>query len=262
MRPGVFGLLVFWLPVAGVFADTIHFKDGMRTVCQTKAWEEDQQVKCEYDGGVISYSSQDVLRIDKSIEEPSEVDSETSAQAETEAPAASLDSAAATAPSVGSGVEFIPASGIAFYDPRRPKKYWSSPEARHATYGEAVEALRREFGLTTDRVERIIGTSNDLLEIRRRLAAGEVVEDKDPSMPQHGGEADTIEFYNPRRANKYWSSNTSKHQSYQDAIEALAEEFGQTSEWVETHMGATNDLMEIRRNLEETLDAPPVDPKE
>jgi len=29
-------------------ADIIHFKDGMKTVCQGKAWEEKDEVRCEY----------------------------------------------------------------------------------------------------------------------------------------------------------------------------------------------------------------------
>ena len=34
-------------------ADIIHFKDGMKTVCQGKAWEEKDEVRCEYGGGVL-----------------------------------------------------------------------------------------------------------------------------------------------------------------------------------------------------------------
>jgi hypothetical protein len=56
--------LIFLLPQLGK-ADTIYFKDGMKTVCQEKAWEEGQEVKCEYEGTVLSYQKKDVLRIQK-----------------------------------------------------------------------------------------------------------------------------------------------------------------------------------------------------
>jgi hypothetical protein len=254
-RWGAFGLLAIWSAAGGVCADTIYFNDGMKTVCQTKAWKEDREVKCEYDGGVIAYPLEDVLRIEKSVEEEP-------LAAETP-PAATLDSAGPAA-SVGiSSKDLVPADGVAFYDPRRLNKYWSSPDARHATYAEAVNALSREFDIPAEQVERTIGRSNDLLEIRRRLASGEVAEEQLASAPQATGGADLIEFYNPRRSYKYWSSSTSKHKSFQEAVEALAEEYDQPPEWVEAHMGATNDLAEIRRNLKESLEgetaAQPID---
>jgi hypothetical protein len=46
-------------------ADIIYFKDGMKTVCLEKAWEEDGEVKCEYDGVVLSYKKSEVERIEK-----------------------------------------------------------------------------------------------------------------------------------------------------------------------------------------------------
>jgi hypothetical protein len=35
-------------------ADIIFFKDGMKTVCHDRAWEEDGEVRCEYDGAILS----------------------------------------------------------------------------------------------------------------------------------------------------------------------------------------------------------------
>ena len=48
-------------------ADIIYFKDGMRTICQEKAWEENGEIKCEYAGWVISYEKNEVERILKTI---------------------------------------------------------------------------------------------------------------------------------------------------------------------------------------------------
>jgi len=49
-------------------ADIIYFKDGMKTICQGKAWEEDGEIKCEYGGWIISYQKNDVLRIESTIQ--------------------------------------------------------------------------------------------------------------------------------------------------------------------------------------------------
>jgi hypothetical protein len=46
-------------------ADIIHFRDGMKTVCQGKAWEEKDEVRCEYGGGVLIYSKADVQTIER-----------------------------------------------------------------------------------------------------------------------------------------------------------------------------------------------------
>ena len=46
-------------------ADIIFFKDGMKTVCEDRAWEEGTEVKCEYQGLVLTYQKNDVLRIEK-----------------------------------------------------------------------------------------------------------------------------------------------------------------------------------------------------
>jgi hypothetical protein len=46
-------------------ADIIYFKDGMKTICQERSWEENGEIKCEYAGWVISYQKADILRIVK-----------------------------------------------------------------------------------------------------------------------------------------------------------------------------------------------------
>jgi len=55
-------LIAVCLAVAA-HADIIYFKDGLKMICQERAWEEKDQVKCEYAGWVITYQKKDVLRI-------------------------------------------------------------------------------------------------------------------------------------------------------------------------------------------------------
>lgn len=222
-------------------ADAIYFKDGMRTVCHGKAWEEKGYVHCEYDGGVLSYPAADVDRIEKGPapqpQEPSPASQPTpSAPAPTDlrpVPAAEAQSTP---------------SGILFYDPRRPEKYWSRPDRKHNTYPEAIAALAEEFDRPAQWVEENMGDSNDLGIIRETLSG------RRQSAQARAADASTdltagIEFYNPRRAEKYWTGPEARHKSYTEAIEALAREFNQTADWIERFMGNSNDLEQIRASL-------------
>ncbi len=56
-------------------------------------------------------------------------------------------------------------------------------------------------------------------------------------------------FYNPRRDYKYWSGPNTRHHTLSEAIAALATKFDRTPEWVKQHLGETNDLAQIYRNL-------------
>jgi hypothetical protein len=40
-----------------------------------------------------------------------------------------------------------------------------------------------------------------------------------------------------------------KHKRYNEAIQALAAEYGQSPQWVQKNMGESNDLNEIHQNL-------------
>jgi hypothetical protein len=56
-------------------------------------------------------------------------------------------------------------------------------------------------------------------------------------------------FYDPRRPYKYWAGINSKYKSYKEAIQALAKNYKSTPQWVQSHMGDSNDLAQIHRNL-------------
>jgi hypothetical protein len=62
-------------------------------------------------------------------------------------------------------------------------------------------------------------------------------------------------FYNPRRKYKYWVSSTSRHNTLEAAIAALAEKYGRNPEWVKTNMGNTNNLLKIHKHLAKNIPA-------
>jgi hypothetical protein len=93
-----------------------------------------------------------------------------------------------------------------------------------------------------------MGETNDLYEIHQNLSRGKlnapvaVPEDNEEKVPE------TL-FYNPRRPQKYWTSASSKHNSFKEAIAAMAKEYERTPQWVQQYMGTTNNLSEIHQNL-------------
>ena len=60
---------------------------------------------------------------------------------------------------------------ISFYDPHRPKRYWSSQNSRHTNLKDAVDALAALYGRSSEWVEANMGDENDLGSIHLRLLA-------------------------------------------------------------------------------------------
>jgi len=229
-------------------ADIIRFKDGMKTVCQGKAWEEKDEVRCEYGGGVLIYPKADVQTIERrpASDPPTDLPEKQAVRVPDPAskPAAAPPPARALALPQGRPN----ASAVLFYDPRRPKKYWSSPARQHDSYREAVSALAADFDRSPEWVEQHMIESNDLMEIRRHLEDRHAAGDETQSAT--GAPATTaVEFYNPRRPAKYWTSENAHHKSLAEALQALARDFSETPEWVESHMAESNDLNVIRQSL-------------
>jgi hypothetical protein len=251
--------LVIILAPLNISADIIFFKDGMKTVCEERAWEEGPEVKCEYQGLIITYQKNDVLRIEK---------------IETEKPSAKKQ----TALKQGSGVGQKPpgtkqpmptkqaapkkklktpankagsfkTTGLEFYNPRRPQKYWTGKKSKHNTFKEAVAALASQYDRSPEWIQEHMGTSNDLNEIHQNLTDRKQNKPPEIQKDNNAKAPNEIDFYDPRRAHKYWTSATAKHNTFQEAIAALAEEYGRSTDWIQQHIGNTNNLNEIHQNL-------------
>ncbi len=174
--------------------------------------------------------------------------------------------------------------GLSFYDPRRPYRYWAMRNSKHKELTAALNALAKPYGRSTKWVEDHMGQENDLGKIHQHLLrqiqkessdggdatpvrkkqsppkmdAGDddhdnmvTEEQRSPSTGERGGSG--IRFYDPRRAEKYWSSPVDHHHTLQEALASLAKQYGVSPEWIETHMGETNDLAIIHRNIEKNL---------
>ena len=253
--------LIFLLPQLGK-ADIIYFKDGMKTVCQEKAWEEGKEVKCEYEGTILRYQKEDVLRIQE-IRTP-----EKTPPAEP-TKASKPPAAAATMPSAGikatgskakapekKELKALPVQppgvpdtkGLEFYNPRRPQKYWTSAVSKHQTFKEAIAALSKQYDRSPDWIQQQMGKTNALDELHRNLARGKLNAPVEAQEQTEKNVSDTL-FYNPRRPQKYWTSATAKHKTFNEAVNALSAEYGRSQQWVQQYMGTSNNLDEIHQNL-------------
>ncbi len=225
-------------------ADIIFFKDGMKTICQQKAWEQDGEVKCEYRGWVLSYRKEDVERIVKTTPEKNSPAPKNNSSHRPRVVNAKMP--VSKKPDT--------AGGLTFYDPRRPYKYWASKNSKHRSFKEAVEALAKQYGRTPQWVQAHMGNTNDLARIHQNLAhpdADKKVAAAKPEADQPPG----IVFYNPRRPNPYWTGPNAKHKTFKAAIDALASQYKRSAQWVQANMGTSNDLGEIRRSLSSRLTA-------
>jgi len=226
------------LIVLPVNADIIYFKDGMKTICQEIAWEEDGQIKCEYAGWVLTYPKADVLRVLKTRTKKQNPPTEKN---ERERQIITKDSGTKkVSPPI--------ADGDVFYNPRRPYTYWTGKNSKHKSYKEAIQALAKQYGRSPEWIQAHMGDTNDLEQIHQNLA-NQVLNRETVVDPPLAPTSPGIVFYNPRRPFPYWTGKALKHKSYKEAIQALAVEYGQSPQWVQKNMGESNDLNEIHQNL-------------
>lgn len=244
-------------------ADTIYFKDGMKTVCRERAWEEDGEVRCEYEGAILSYQKEDVIRIEKTeIEKQPErlpgqnpsMPIKATAKQATSVPEIKQPALPRKKPSAQKDSKIISTKpdtaktkGLQFYNPRRPQKYWTSATSKHHSFKEAIAALAKQYDRSPEWIQHHMGETNDLYEIHQNLSSGKL--NASAAAPQEKEKIPETLFYNPRRPHKYWTSATSKHNTFKEAIAAMAKEYERTPQWVQQYMGTTNNLSEIHQNL-------------
>ena len=253
--------IIFVFPL-NTGADIIYFKDGMKTVCHDKAWEEDGKIKCEYEGTILIYQKKDVLRIQK-VKIEKKTDSPMPAkQKPPKATAKKLVHSGnikkpdpSGKPALQKASESLSknksqpaAGGQEFYNPRRPQKYWTGASSKHNTFQEAIASLAKQYDRSPEWIQQHMGETNDLDEIHRNLKSSQT---NAPSQAQISSKEKPPEilFYNPRRPLKYWTSQNAQHKTFKEAISALARQYNRSDEWVQQHMGNTNNLSEIHQNL-------------
>ena len=252
--------------VCPVHADTIYFKDGMKTICQDRAWEEGGEIKCEYGGWTITYKKVDILRIVKTAKpkktpalQPTTTTNQTTSPTRTAKPDKKRPGTSTTASETAAAkLQTKPkqSTGLVFYDPRRPYKYWSDQNSKHKTYQAAIAALAQKYKATPEWIQANMGDTNDLAQIHRNLAQTTPKQISSKIQPTTSSTVE-IGFYNPRRPYPYWTDEKSKHKTFKEAIHALAKQYDRSADWIKLNMGSTNDLNLIHRTLKERKAAEP-----
>ena len=238
MKVVVVAYLFLNLVVLPVNADIIYFKDGMKTICQEKAWEEDDQIKCEYAGWVLTYPKADVLRVLKTRTKQQNTPTEKKGQ---KRPVITQNSGQKK-------VRPTLTDEMVFYNPRRPYTYWTGKNSKHKTYKRAIQDLANQYERSPEWIQTHMGDTNDLEQIHQNLA-NQVLTRESVVDPPPATTSSAIVFYNPRMPFPYWTGKASKYKRYKDAIQALAVEYGQSPQWIQKNMGESNDLSEIHQNL-------------
>ena len=64
-----------------------------------------------------------------------------------------------------------------------------------------------------------------------------------------------LNFYDPRRAQRYWADRQSRRSSYAAAMAVLAAQYDHSVDWIETNMGQENDLGAIHASLIAAVEA-------
>jgi hypothetical protein len=181
---------------------------------------------------------------------------------------------------------------LAFYDPRRPQRYWADRQSQHHSYAAAMAALAAQYDHSVDWIEKNMGQENDLGTIHASLiAAVEAEAAQNSSTPlkaeatpapaenQNTHEAQVpypapnpahamiregaqspvpaippgIPFYDPRRPQKYWVSPKDHCASLQEAIQFLAKIYDVPVAYIESNLGESNDLSQIHASIQKSL---------
>lgn len=139
--------------------------------------------------------------------------------------------------------------------------YQVQPGRRYSTLEDAVSALSEMYGKPTAWIKKNMGGSNELNVIHQNLLeaiskSGEGAKDTSERKPVVFPELDIptkTQFYDPRRSEKYWTGKMTRHNSLNDAIQALSQQYNVSPQWIENHMGDTNILVEIHQNIQKSL---------
>lgn len=151
-----------------------------------------------------------------------------------------------------------------FYTKTKAAPYSIGDGRTFKKQAEAVKALAQKYGRSSAWVHLYLGESNDLKIIHSNLTKAshqpaqqveaEGAFDNRPRLDDGTAPApNRLTFYNPRRTEKYWISHTQRYNALEDALHALAQQYGVTIEWIDQHMGSTNDLALIHQNIKESL---------
>jgi hypothetical protein len=241
-------LLLCLAPVHAI-ADVIYLKDGTK-IETAKVWEEEGFIRFylqDYEDIIITYSKEIVERIERG-----QIKSE---KDQTEKGDQISDSLKKNLTDKTGSLEVKAKPPESAGQLSQAEKTAAQMQSRQTT----TTAKPKESKLqppSAEKVEKTFNTGQVQVKLKTQ------VERTQRSVPTASVEVtesnkfDGVLFYNPRRTYKYWTGADSKHNNLKEAIDVLAKKFDRSPEWVEKHLGNTNDLGDIYRNLAQIEEHP------
>ena len=250
MRISVFALLVVLLPGLAA-SDLIVLKDGTKVKAQN-AWQENELVHFtlpEYDGIVVTYAKEIVLRIEKEKAETGP--GESSPDSRPQIPGSGAP-AADNAPSVVKSDARPTASSVSGAAAAPPRPGDMAGEETGAPTGAGSGVSSAPVGsFSAVRAHRVPVPSDEGAENMTKGVSASPGTVDDDLVQQVAG----IQFYDPRRHYKYQTGTTNRYHTLKEAVKDLATTFDKTPRWVERNLGDTNDLGQIYRNLSRPVES-------
>lgn len=235
--------LLLFLVTVHANADVIYLKDGTK-IETTRVWEEDGFIRFylqDYEDIIITYSKEIVERIDKGQTKSKTGQSKKQVDQISDLPKKTVpdkaDQPDIKAKSPGSAAQPSPEDKTTELIQNRQMAVTVKPQKSGPQQPPAQKANKPD---NTGQV-RVGASPQAKLTQPSASSANAGVKESNP--------VDGILFYNPRRTYKYWAGIDSKHHTLKEAVDALAKKFDRTPQWVEKHLGNTNDLGDIYRSL-------------
>jgi outer membrane biosynthesis protein TonB len=255
-------LIALLLLPSAVPAEVIHLKDGT-TIKVSKTWEDGGWVRFylqDYDGIVITYAKDIIDRIESddgrvlktyAAEKPPETEAEQKPKAGATKPEPSKAAAAEPtkskpeAPAATAGKKTVKTDPA--QKPPKPQPAKTPPPAKAVAAPTATAPKPAPVPAAKPK-QALPPPAGKPQPPKAAAAAAQPAADTPPVRDAYSAYEGVL-FYNPRREDKYWSGPNTRHRTLKEAVAALAKKFDRSPQWVQQHLGDTNDLAQIYRNL-------------
>ncbi|MGB5421449.1 MAG: hypothetical protein WBN03_04775 [Desulfobacterales bacterium] len=249
IRLSIFVVLVTFLPGSAA-SDIIVLKDGTQVKAQ-KVWEENDLVRFtlpDYDGIVVTYAKEIVLRIEKEKAVTGETPPDSTPQKPATASAAAEKALSVDTPDKRLITSDVPGTAV---QPPSPLDSVGEGTNESPRAGRDVSSAPVGSSLSEETHQMRLTKDEDAEKrMAKWITVSPAAVDEELVHRVTG-----IQFYDPRRHYKYQTGTTTSYHTLKEAVGDLANKFNKTPRWVELNLGDTNDLGQIYRNLSRPLDS-------
>ena len=239
---------LLWLITICAHADIIYLKDGTK-IRAAKVWEEGDRIRFsleDYEDIIITYSKEIVERIERG-EGKAKALSRPTRQKDTVSTSHKDVAAGETGTQKGTAAQSKkPAEVVDSSEPSSEHAGTDQPTKTGQADVAAQPPTKQPHQATGAKTDKPSKTAHVKTSVE---SPANTIIKKVPPAGVPSSQLDGILFYNPRRPYKYWTGPNTKHHTLKEALAALAKQFDRDPNWVAEHLGETNNLGDIYRNL-------------